>query len=343
MTELLPSTETGVDLVHVAHTDGHHASYQRLMNELFGMQPSVGRVGFHVFFKLCRARRTFFATIDDDLFGFASVAMARILLGRRTAGLFVRANSCEGKGPKVALKRAVYAALCRLPGVSIISILPYEVAPGARQVTTHAVQDPQCWDIADKQPKPDLVAAQRFETLAAGRPILAYFGWATVEKGFPILADLIAKRPDLAERFKIIAIGKVTGECRQAADILCAAGAEIWDRFVTDEEMEALYSVCALVWCKYAPEFDQASGIFGRSVQYGKRPVVKDHPSIIGAYIKLLEMPAVALPDAPDSAADMLLASAQQKGKDYLVPHDVFRQWRKQFIETVEATIGERS
>ena len=34
------------------------------------------------------------------------------------------------------------------------------------------------------------------------------------------------------------------------------------------------------IWCCYSPEYDQASGVFGRAVQYGCIPIVREHSVI---------------------------------------------------------------
>lgn len=48
------------------------------------------------------------------------------------------------------------------------------------------------------------------------------------------------------------------------------------DRIVTDDEILRLYKVADLAWCCYAPDYDQASGVFGRALQTGVEPVVRE-------------------------------------------------------------------
>jgi len=48
------------------------------------------------------------------------------------------------------------------------------------------------------------------------------------------------------------------------------------DRYDTDAEIVSLYRVADLAWCRYAPGYDQASLVFGRALQIGVTPVLRE-------------------------------------------------------------------
>jgi hypothetical protein len=62
--------------------------------------------------------------------------------------------------------------------------------------------------------------------------------------------------------------------------MLANAGAIVVDRFVSDDELASLYSCADFMWSCYSPTYNQASGIFGRAVQYGVPSIVRK-----GSYI----------------------------------------------------------
>jgi hypothetical protein len=336
-----PPTDPPSSFVHLTAYAGHQQAYADLFGPMFDLTPSTGKIGPKLWFQLCRAKRAFFPTLDDDVPGFLAVSLMRSLIGRRTAGLFLHPNSCLERGMRAKVKYLLFFVLCRIPGVSVISILPFDSMPGMDRVATHCVHDPQLWDQVDNPPPVDPEVKARILALANGRPILAYLGWATEQKGFPFLARVVAARPSLVDDMLIIAAGKIHQHCQDAAAGLAAAGAVIWDRFVTDAEMAALYDVSTLVWVCYAPGYDQASGIFGRAIQAGRQPVIRDTATTIGNYVRELGVNAVALPQIPERAAELLvLAGGRTVAQN--TPAQTLRQWKSHFIHTVEQALGGR-
>ena len=324
-------------LVHMTATAGHHEAYLDLFGRLFGLAPSVGKIGPRLFVRLCGARRLFFGTLDDDVAGFIAVAFGRAMLGRKTGGLFLHPNSCVEPGLRATIKRTLFSMLRRIPGVSIVSILPFGLMPGLERVATHSVHDPQFWDQMDDPPAVDEEALRTITEAAAGRPILAYLGWATEFKGFPFLANIVSM-PDFSGEIFVIAAGRVNANCQVAARRFTAAGATLWDRFVSDGELAAIYRAADIVWVCYAPGYDQASGIFGRAVQYGRRVAIRDTARTIGRYATELGIPFVPLPQDPAEAA-RILREASTSSEQGNVPAPVLRNWRQEFIDTVNASI----
>ena len=257
----MTSEPLGPSFVHTAITDwsGHQAAYQRLLMSLFDLEPSSGEIGLAKFRALVRAEKLLFSTLDDQLFGFVAVGVARAMLGRPTVGLFLRPNSCALPGWKSRVKRKLFQCLVRVPRLSIISVLPDHVFPGIGDVATATVHDPQLWDIVDSPIPADREAVKQLNAAAAGRPILAFLGWATAAKGFAFLAEIVESHPAIMDGLLVVVAGKIPPDMTDSADRIARAGGLVWNRFATEGELAALYETSALVWNCYAPGYDQAS------------------------------------------------------------------------------------
>lgn len=329
-----PAVEQG--LVHLTNLSGHRGEYQELFGNIFGLSPSSGKAGGA---RMIAAKRLFFATLDDDILGFAKVALLRAMRGRRTLGLYLRPQSCLGPSARSRVKRLAMRALCAVPGVSVMSIIPFDFVPGIEVVCTDWGYDPQLWDQIDIPTAPDPATVSMIADLAKGRPVLAFLGRASRIKGLPKLAALLAARPDLAKSITIVVAGSVDADCKPEAAQLSDLGATVWDRHITDAELSALYQSADLVWANYDASYDQASGIFGRAVQRG-RPVVIREGAMLGRYAKLLGHPCVPLPDQPEAAVQRLAqAFAEPDLSPGQPPLYTLHQWRAAFIETVEGRL----
>jgi hypothetical protein len=110
-----------------------------------------------------------------------------------------------------------------------------------------------------------------------------------------------------------IAAGKVASECVEAAKQFEAAGGILIDRFISDDEIIALYRHAALVWAVYAPTYDQASGIAGRAYQFGI-PIAVRHGSHMNNLLAALEHPAIAVPFGDKTTASTVLMGNDTSG-----------------------------
>ena len=336
MARVIRNGVTTGGIVHVSTTSGHRADYQALFASLFGLAPSVGRVRFRTLPLFGAAKRLLFATLDDDLPGFAMTAMLRSCLGRPTVGVFLRPQSCLGIGPRATVKRLIFRTLRRVPHVSIVSIIPFAFLPGSECVATHWIHDPQLWDDLDRPDQACTKTAAAIRQLAAGRPVLAFLGRVSPIKGFHQLVAAVKARPDLLQTYAILVAGVVDPACRGAAAELSAKGAILWDRHLTEAEMAAVYAEASLIWACYDPGYDQASGIFGRAVQRGRTAVIRDG-AMIGRYADLLGHPCLSLPADPVEAARRLTEAARPHRceTDHTATGLKLHLWRRQNIETI--------
>jgi hypothetical protein len=264
-------------LIHICVTTGHLPSYQAVFVRLFDGVPSTGRLRGPTFWRLVRAERVFFCTIDTDYKAFVAIAVLRALRGHRTTGLFLRPMQCFRKERPVvySAKRWVFRVLRRLPGLRLLSIIPFAVEPRLAQVCHDWIHDPQLWDLwLDGPPVlPETDLSQRVTKAAGGRDVMIFIGAGNSIKGFDAFVD-----EALSQKDSVLAVvaGRVASDFALEAQRLVAEGMIVEDRFVSDEEILSLYKVADRAWCRYAPDYDQASGIFGRAVQTGVTPIVRE-------------------------------------------------------------------
>ena len=277
-------------IVHINAAGGHRQSYQSLFLKLLDGEASTGVIRGPRFWRLVRAPKVLFATIDDDYLGFIAVALIRALLNKPTTGLFIRAMQCfRTERPIVyPLKRAVFRSLRRLSSLRILSIIPHDIRPELAEVTYDWIHDPQMWDLwVDGPPMlPDTDLSRRVQTERGTRKVIIFVGRANRNKGFPELVETARRE---SGGMLVVVAGCVARDFKREADILKVMGMIVEDRYVSDDEILSLYKVADQAWCRYAPEYDQASGVFGRAVQTGVEPIVNDGSvlqGILKAFIK---------------------------------------------------------
>jgi glycosyltransferase involved in cell wall biosynthesis len=333
-------------LVHLRDRSGHRADYAETLAPLLGLSPSFGRILPARLAALLRAPRLLMAGLDDDITGFVIVAVLRALARRRTAAFLMMPRACFRRGPRAAIKRALLRAVRRLPGLTLFTITP-PAPPGGgiaddcppatagSGIAHDWVHDPQLWDRLDRPRPPVTPLAREVVRAARGAPVLAVLGHVTRGKGLASLLALLEAAPDLRHAIHVVVAGAVHPGCRDEVARARALGLQVIEGFLAAEDLLALHGVADLVWCCYAPDYDQASGIFGRAVQTGRLVVVR-RGSVIAAYgARHPEIPLVAIdPDDPADAARAIregLARPEAAG----APACLLAAWRADFIRKV--------
>lgn len=264
-------------VVHVRCHNGHRGAYQSLFINTMGLVPSSGRA-WKNFARLTMAPYVLFATLDGEEVSFSFIALLRSALGKPTAALFLRPQGCFGSTVRHLSKLAVFTFLRRLPNLRVLTILPFEVEPNFAKVARDWIYDPQLWDLIptgqiDKTAETSL--SEQVRRISKGRPIVAFMGTVSKRKGFHLLAQSISVTPNWSADMCVVVAGKVEPACQELAHKMKEDGAVVIDRYVTDSELSSLYVAASCVWCCYDFNYDQASGIFGRALQFGRTPVVR--------------------------------------------------------------------
>lgn len=294
-----PTTVVAATVIHISVSDGHHPSYLQLFVRLLDGEPSVGAIQGSRFWKLVSARRVLFATVDTDYIGFIAVALIRAALLKPTVGLLLRPLQCFRTERAIVypLKRRVFRWLCQIHKIRMLSIIPHDLHPELSEISSGWIHDPQMWDLWVNGPPelPETDLSRRVCKKRGDRKVMIFVGAASSNKGFAEL--LLRAKRDVGTTLIVVA-GSVPPKFQAAADELRDMGMIVEDRYVSDDEILSLYSVADFAWCRYAPSYDQASGIFGRAFQTGVEPIVRE-----GSFIEkvFLSRRTVPIPDILDS------------------------------------------
>lgn len=265
--------------------DGHRASYLEFVTSRFGGR----RIGASQVFGW--KGPVLFLMVEEHFGLYLMASLWRSLLGRRTAGLLFRpVPAISGTALRLRLKRWLLSALKYLPRACTLSIVPIPLDPRINALVHGWVHDFQLWDLsvveresftrmrlakaageAAAAPLPPLLAEAINH--AQGRPLLVALGVQNRDKGVERLAASLREGGTLG--WAVLIAGRFAPAAEAARRDIEAHGGLIIDRFITDDELLALYATADAVWCVYDPSYDQASGILGRALQLGVPPVVR--------------------------------------------------------------------
>jgi hypothetical protein len=265
----------------------------------------------------------FFMMIEESSTRFFLLAVLRALFGRRTAGLLFRPSECVAPRKfRLVLKRLGLQMLKLLPGSAVVTILPFSLNPEFERIARFGIYDIQLWDLYDspsfgKVLKPTGELNAEIDRAAGGRKVMVALGSQNLEKGFNYFCDVwnAPAGEDLRRQFLFVSAGEVAGSCKVFARQFAAQGGFLIDRPMRDDELAALYRRADLVWCCYAPFYDQSSGIFGRAVQYGK-PAAARRGSYLARLAQEAGHPILELDWADPSSAQRSLLGGKLDPRD---------------------------
>jgi len=316
---------------------------------MFGLKPVSGPMSPGLFRRLVAAEQVLFASLDDDTLGFAACAATRSFLARPTAALFLRAQKCFETGRwYYPVKRNAFTLMRRFPKLTIATITPFYSNPEYAEVANTGVCDPQYWDmlIDGKVRSPaGTLLSREIETRANGRKIICALGVLGTGKGFDFLAETLECHSELSREVLVVCAGRTSPASKPIAESLTRGGGFLIDRFITNAELESLYLVSDAIWACYAPEYDQASGIFGRAIQFGVPPVLRSG-SLVSNFARHNEIEHIAVDYRnKDQLARALLGlpSKSQRLDDADVRTRRVAKWYSDFEMTIgQALTGRR-
>jgi len=331
-------------IVYSASLSGHRRSYLETLSVMFNLTPLTGKINFSTFCRFVRTEQLFLSTIDENIPQYLILSISRSLIGKSTTALFLRPQSCfGGKKFTYVFKRLIFETIIRIPTITIASITPFEVRPEYSKVSSIGVCDPQYWDCHDgvRLHHPVKSALSKsIEKQAAGRKILCAIGTASHEKGLDFLADALERHTLIIQSTYVVCAGNIPGVQLGLKERLANLGVKVIDRYLTDEELNSLYLVADAVWCCYCPDYDQASGIFGRAIQSGVRPITREG-SLVDSFAKSKQLPHLPVVyGQTESLVDALSELKRSNRSDRLTSFEKRQQlvgnWRRDF----EANIG---
>lgn len=313
MTEAVPC-----QIISIVGSDGHHGQWLEVMPRLLpGALPPGATVGGDIRSGLWRRRALFFLMIENHPFTFIATALIGRALRIPVAGVMFRAAEAVRRDRfKYRVKNLLFRMLRRLPNTRVITLLPFALEPRFAEVAAGWVQDPQLWDLpilAESGLSADTSLVEGIREAAQGRRVIVALGAQDRVKGFDYLARLWCEVPEFRGRFLVVAAGKVRPGSAAAASAFAVAGGMLINRRLEDGELLGLYEAADMVWSCYAPDYNQASGIFGRAFQTGVPGIVRDG-AFLTALGAMLAHPTLAIPyDEPARAAAMLIDWAPRR------------------------------
>lgn len=290
--------------------EGHRREYISLFKRIITSAGAEVEVRSLRWTDASRKPVIFSLMLEENTSKFFLIALARAVAGRRSVALMFRpGEAIEARSLKHWIKRAGLKLLLRFRSVHILTILPFALRPEFKGIARDWIYDPQLWDLSEHKEASSTEMSRELRTQANGRRLLVALGAQNSGKGFDYLAEIWAANPQLRERFHFAACGKVAAGSAKAAASFIAHGGQLVDRFLEDDEVLSAYACADVVWSCYSPEYDQASGIFGRAVQTGVPAVVRE-----GAYLvplaETLDHPVIVVPWADNHEAACRLTEA---------------------------------
>ena len=328
-------------LVYAVNDSGHRRSYLDIFEGMFGLDILVGRSSIPTLFRLIRAKTILFATLDDDIFSFVFVASVRSLFNKPTVALFLRAEKCfESSKWHYFFKRITFSLMRNFRGLNIATITPFSSAPQYKKIANMGLYDPQYWDIYDdpdfnKSKSTDL--SLMIENQSNGRKVCCILGALTSIKGLSFINDTLEKYPEIMNQILFVFAGKSTAFESNIMDSLKEKDTLVVDRFTSNDEISSAYKVADIIWCCYAPEYNQASGIFGRAIQLNKCVIVRED-SIVS---QLSEKEGIkGLYSVKYNDTESLFNFLLSNDFDFnYIQHDIFRDWKIQFYNKVNKSL----
>jgi len=276
---------------------GHRDSYLRFVLNNF----SSKRIEFKELF--ITKSPLLFLMVEDSFLLYFVVCIWRSLFGRVTAGLLFRPLPViECPSLRLKIKKIALMVLKKKLNVKTILIVPDSTNPEFSCISDGWIYDFQFWDLNDSDYKKfsDIKSGKALEPLSNAikkrrnnRNVLSALGSQDRIKGFNVFVNAYIYDKEIQKKFIFAYGGKVKGY-DDLVDKFGNAGGFAENRYVSDDEMLALYASSELIWTLYAEDYDQASGIFGRAVQFGI-PVIVRRESLLHKICELENIPHFAM------------------------------------------------
>jgi hypothetical protein len=268
-------------LIPVHALDGHRQEFLDLFSR------EVNDLGYNVIHRKLSIADVFHPGPILSLFleehptTFLFVSFFRSLANKRSVTLMFRPKEASaGTTLKLKIKRA----LLRLSKVSkhttVFTILPFEDASPINKIANDWIYDPQLWDWFSRQPPKDDAFIELVLSAAKGRKILTSLGVQSKVKGFDFFTSIWEKYPPIHKNILFVCAGDASRCSPEIKRRFTETGGLLIDRQLTTGEIASLYDVSDVVWACYSPEYDQASGIFGRAFQLNVPAIIREGASL---------------------------------------------------------------
>jgi glycosyltransferase involved in cell wall biosynthesis len=253
-------------LVFDSDPSGHRGRGVALLARIVDGQPLIASPK-EAFSSLIRHRGPLlWQTADYALAWFLSTAIVRAVLGRRTVGLCYRHDAGSGLPLRSRARRLILSALSVLPPVEIVRVFP----PLSGKRSGRWIYDPEWWDLREMPIPHEEVS------LRDADPIVLFIGNIDRLKGIDFFIETAERARLEAARFSFLIVGSADRLNDDRRARFAHAGGEVVDSYPSDAQFLGYIARADFLWCCYHPDYDQSSGIFGRSLQLGIPALVRE-------------------------------------------------------------------
>lgn len=256
--------------------EGHRESYLKFFLEVFGgKRSSISK-------SLASREVVFFLMIEESFFIFFTVSIIRAIFRLKTGGLLFRPReTVELLDFRHKLKYKLLRFLKKFSSISTISIVPSFLIPGQKEIVKDWIYDFQLWDLNFtanplfiEEKLSGKILPHVFK-IANKRMIICSLGVQNIEKGVDQFMRIYCQNVDLRSKYLFVCAGKISGIHADLIQEFLNKGGLIYNEFISNSDLIALYNISDFIWAWYSPRYDQASGIAGRALQLGSIPILR--------------------------------------------------------------------
>ena len=271
-------------LLFTGNLSGHRESYLNFASKLLkGRRGSKKDI-------LLKKEPVLFLMVEDSFFFYFISGLFRSLLGRKTVGLLFRPKpAIEANSLRLKIKKYILKLLKCIPSINTLLIIPTSLDKDFDSISDGWIYDFQFWDVTDleynsfsenQHNKKENKLRYAIKDLADNRKIISAIGTQNIQKGFDIFLNEYLSNEKIRREFLFSFGGKSNDKFNKDIKIFLKEKGFALNKFISDEELLTIYSSSDLIWALYSEKYDQASGIFGRAVQYGIPVIVRENSLI---------------------------------------------------------------
>tara|TARA_B100001063_G_scaffold56039_1_gene49946 strand:+ start:6238 stop:7275 length:1038 start_codon:yes stop_codon:yes gene_type:complete len=257
---------------------GHRMEYLQFIQEII---PSKQLQFKEIFFK---KEPVIFLMIEDSPLTYFFISIFRSLFKLQTVGFLFRPSPIfKNNNLQMKIKYFLLRILKLISKVQTLLIVPDTLNHKFKKICDGWIYDMQLWDISKDnfQEFKDLKLGERqlniFDEIklqAGNRKVVCAIGSQNKRKGFDVFAEAYVRDSEIRSNYLFVFGGSLEGYSTLLEQFKQSGGMAI-NRYVNDEELIALYASSDIIWALYDSGYDQASGIFGRALQFGVPSIVR--------------------------------------------------------------------
>ena len=270
-------------LIHAVSSSGHRSVWIRLFENILNANYEIASLKkINNLFKLFNAEKLFILTIDDDYFLYSLLGVIRSIFKKRTVALMCAPERffVNIYNLKSVLKRLIFKLNLYFEFFEIFTIVPHSYDYRYKEISKDWIYDPHLWNLRVTN-KLEIKSTKLSESILKrkkNKKIIIYIGKSSSHKGFNEFIEFVRNNK---RKYIGVVGGILTTEynyVRRYKNFILV------NRFINDDELVSLYKIADLIWCRYAENYNQSSGIFGYAIQTGCNVIFRENSTISKLY-----------------------------------------------------------